>query len=467
MSNLPSILKQGERSRLFPVLAETSKEGRTLSILLSCIENVHELGKVLLADLGVRIGPRAKVETYTEVVFHKRIENRALRPDGLIVVQTGSKQWTALIEAKVGKNDLTAEQVEGYLEIAKQSGIDALITISNQFAPLPTHHPVPVSANSRKKATLFHWSWKHILTTAKLLLDNREVGDADQQILLNEMLRFLSHDSAGVRSFDQMPSSWSDLLAVVQAGGSVAANNSDTKEVIGAWHQESQDLSLILSRQLARNVEIKVPRSHRHDPLARAKADAQTLCTDKKLQTTLSVPDAASPIEVIVDLQTRSIAISMKLKAPSDKISTKARLNWLLKQIANSDDKNLYVRLFWPGRGPYSQFSVKQLREDAPIVDEKKSNTVTSFEVVMVKDCGARLGQRRNFIVDLENAVPDFYEQAGQYLRNWQAPAPKLKEEKSDPKNVDTRSMQKEAELKAFERHDISDVDRGMDAQSD
>jgi hypothetical protein len=50
----------------------------------------------------------------------------------------------------------------------------------------------------------------------------------------------------------------------------------------------------------------------------------------------------------------------------------------------------------------------------------------------LVKDLGARFAQRRNFIRDLEAAVPEFYEQVGQYLKAWQPPAPRLREKKAE-----------------------------------
>ena len=42
MVKLPAFLKQGEPARLFPILADTSKEGRATSILLSCMSKVDE-----------------------------------------------------------------------------------------------------------------------------------------------------------------------------------------------------------------------------------------------------------------------------------------------------------------------------------------------------------------------------------------------------------------------------------------
>ncbi len=135
MTHLPAILKRGERARLFPVLAETSKEGRTLSIFLSCLQNVDELGKALLASIDVRLGSRSRVECYTEVGLHKCGAKANLRPDGLIMVTSGTKTWSALVEAKVGNSDLTTEQIDGYVELAKLNGIDPLQSIRTPALP--------------------------------------------------------------------------------------------------------------------------------------------------------------------------------------------------------------------------------------------------------------------------------------------------------------------------------------------
>jgi hypothetical protein len=86
------------------------------------------------------------------------------------------------------------------------------------------------------------------------------------------------------------------------------------------------------------------------------------------------------------------------------------------------------------------------LRDDPSVADEKPQIAVSSFEVLLVRDCGARFGQRRNFISDLEKLVPLFYSQAGQYLREWQAPAPRLREEKSEPSDVGVKALYEEAE---------------------
>ena len=205
MGQLPNFLQSGEAARLFPVLADTSKEGRTLSIFLACLENVSEFGRSMLGSLGLRLGSRARIDTFTEVVFKKTVAGAKHRPDGLIIVNTGKSTWTALVEAKVGTAELTNAQIEAYLAIAKLNGIDAVITVSNQFTPLPTHHPLNVSATLTRKVALFHWSWGYVITQAQLLRELGEVEDREQLILLAELQRFLLHPSSGVKEFDQMP----------------------------------------------------------------------------------------------------------------------------------------------------------------------------------------------------------------------------------------------------------------------
>lgn len=459
MEDRPEFLVRGERARLFPVLADTSKEGRTLSIVLACMETVEDFGKALLSDLGIKTGARTRLEAYTEVVLQKGGDAK-VRPDGLLVLRSGATRWTALVEAKVGNTDLTAQQIESYLELARLNGIDALLTISNQFAPLPSHHPVALSGASLKKASLWHWSWMYVLTQATLHLENGDVGDREQRVILNEMIRFLSHPSAGVKGFDQMPAAWTAVANAVQAGGTLSAKSSDVQEVVGAWYQETRDLSLILSRQLGEEVSVKVPRAHVADPGLRIKEDAEHFAQECRLRSIFSVPNTAAAIEVAVDFNRRSVYASMRVAAPGDRKSTKARLTWLLRQLAKSKPESVHVRFYWPGRGACTQHPLTVLRE-RPEVAEESGKVVSSFEVVYARDLAGRFAQRKNFVADLEQAIPDFYEQVGQHLKAWQPQAPKIKESRADPADVGTEAMQKEAELGVSERNALGDGSSG------
>ena len=127
MADLPEYLARGERARLFPVLADTSKEGRSTSILLACLASVREFNQSMLSSVGQRIGKRTAVAAFTEVAFAAERDKKAHRPDGLIVLRVGNREWRAFIETKVGNNELNEEQIAAYLDLAKTHGIDAVI----------------------------------------------------------------------------------------------------------------------------------------------------------------------------------------------------------------------------------------------------------------------------------------------------------------------------------------------------
>ncbi len=443
MPDRPDFLDRGERVRLFSVLSDTSKEGRTAAVFLSCLANVFEYGNALLASVGQRVGTRARIECFTEIGFRTQGDDPRLRPDGLIVLSVGSRTWMALVEAKVGNNPLNAEQIEGYLALARANGIDAVISISNQFCASPRHTPVTVRASLTNKVDLFHWSWMYALTEADLLLSNDDVEDADQHYILRELVRFLAHPSAGVKGFDAMPKAWGDMVAAVRTGAPIRANAPETLEVIGAWHQEVRDLGLILSRQIGVEVVTRLPRALTRDNAARVKADAAALADERCLSTTLAIPDAAAPLDIRVDLDKRTVTGSVRLRAPADKQSTKARLNWLLRQLKVEDAlaEAIHVRLHWPGRGTHTQHPLAELRKDPAIAEDGRAKPVVAFDICMVREMGGRFAQSRNFIKDLEEAVPDFYERVVQHVKAWQAPAPRLREGRTDAADVTPAAM--------------------------
>ena len=235
MSNfLPEYLSRGDKARLFPVLATTSKEGRITSIVLACLTKIDEFGAALLGSLGQRIGARSSIETYTEVVFEKAPNLVSDRPDGLIVVCVGKREWRALVEAKVGNATLDCEQIERYRNVAKENGIDCVITLSNQFATSPSSHPVESVRKSRSKIPVYHWSWMHILTTAELLVNQKNIADEDQHFLMKELHRFLQHESTGVKGFERMPKAW-----VKPAPKLVTQANSETDSEVGDSNAET------------------------------------------------------------------------------------------------------------------------------------------------------------------------------------------------------------------------------------
>lgn len=443
----PKCVKRGERARLFPILSETSKEGRTCSIFLATMMAVRKLSSQLLGSVGQRIGSTAKIHTYTEIEFECAPREKDLgRPDGLIVVDVGSRRWTALIEAKVGRSEIEAEQLNRYLQQAKQNKIDAVITISNQFSSFPQHHPLAKEIRNTKGVELYHWSWMKILTEAELLYRNEEILDADQALILNEFRRFISHESSGVQGFDRMPASWTELVKSVQSGASISRKGA-VEEVAEAWQQECRDLCLILSRQLQCEVSQRLSRAAALDPAKRFEEDVAALLTQQRLAISLVIPGAASDLDVVADLKTRNIFISMGLAAPGDKKGNQARLRWLLRQIPDETGDDVHVRCRWPTTSPDTQESVPAWRNDVALVDVGKGKMKChSFEVLKIVEVGTRFGSQKPFIDVLEAEVPKFYEEIGQNLRAWTPRAPRINEGRDKAENVSPSAISEDAE---------------------
>lgn len=426
---VPSYLKSGSPARLFPVLATTSKEGRTTSIVLACMVLIKEFGSELLSSIDQKVGKRASLNAYTEVVFVDDPSN-ADRPDGLLILRRGASEWRALIETKIGNSSLSIEQIERYRGLAKTHGIDCVITISNQFASSPKLHPLSFDLNKRIKLPVFHWSWSFILTIVDLLFSNDAVEDDDQKLLLNELRRFLSHESAGVHGFSRMPPEWTELVKVASTGGKVVKTSKEVEKVVDAWHQESRDLSLILTRALDTMVREKLPKKLSADPVERRKQASNLLCDENSLKAVFEIPDAAAPLAVVANLATRSISVGMSLKAPDDRKSSKARLNWLLRQLKHDYSSEFIIRYNWPGRSESTQSTIADAKLDPSIIDKDRQHLqVSSFDILAVHKLSARFGQLSNFVSDLEDIVPTFYEVVGQNLTSWTKPAPKIKDD--------------------------------------
>lgn len=443
MTLLPSFLKQGEAARLFPVLSTTSKEGRATSILLSCLDKVNEFAGIQLRTLGLRPGKRTSVQSYTEIVFTDSIQKNK-RPDGLIVVNTGIQTKYYLVEAKIGNASLDAVQIESYMRICKEKKLDGVITISNQYSSSPDIHPLEEVRKIKIRVPVYHWSWMSLLTTVDLMISNEEVSDSDQLLLMNELRRFLSHDSTGVKGFDRMPPEWADINQTLANQGKLSPRSTETQKVIEAWFQEAKDLCLILSRLTNTPVRERLSAAHSKDPEARKKAGIKTLIEKQSLIASFEIPDAPSPLEVVADISQRSIYVGMNINAPQDRKSSTARLNWLLRQVKGCDLKNIFIRANWPGSSAPTSYQVTDLINDPnQITKDKEHLTLSSFTVFGSYHLGGRFTQLANFISGLEDNVPLFYQKVGQNLSQWKKPAPKIKES-LDSANVE--AIAKEAE---------------------
>lgn len=424
MTDRPDFLLSGDTARLFPVLAETSKEKRVASIFLAVMTQIPALAEEVLATTGVRVGKRTKIKAYTEVVLKEKTGSDC-RPDGLIVVDTGRTKWSALIEAKIGKNNLTDDQVQRYVDLAKANGIDSVITISNQFVARADHSPVTIPKTSLRKVSLFHWSWTWLATACEVLGYQGVVEETEQIYLLDQLNDFLAHPATGVERFTQMAAPWRDVAQSITNDVSLKKNSPEVEAVVASWLAEERDLCLHMSSHVGRRVDAIIERKLIGDPVARLKDRIGKFVDSHTLNSTIRVPDCASDIELCADAARRTISASMTLRAPSDRKSTKARLNWLLRMIPE-DDERLLIRAHWQGRSTPTTKDIVSLRADPDIMQHDNPQVVPSnFEILLVENLGKRFTGRKTFIEDLERIVPTFYDMVGVNLKAWHAPPPK------------------------------------------
>jgi hypothetical protein len=417
------------KAHLIPPLAETNKERRAASIFLASLTSVFEFGQTMLGTVNQKVGRGGKIETFTEVILSK--EDNENRPDGLIILRVGKRTWSALIEAKIGNAPLKPNQIKNYCSLAKKHKIDAIITISNQFAAIPEHHPLSLKRSESKGLDLFHWSWQFILTQANLLKEDDQIEDADQQYILSEMLRFFEHPSSGVKNFTSMNSEWRNLVVGIKSGAKVNPTSPIVIDTVAHWHQAQRNLSLLMAKLVIRHVNVRLGNTHKKDPAERLKDDCKVLAKDYRLISTLEIPDTASPLSVWVDIERRTIACSMRLEAPRDKTTTSGRVNWLLRQLPKDKLEGIFVKAILPTSGLNPLEPLEKVREDQNILGHSKNKNIVPnwFEVILVRDLAGKFSGPKTFVDELNKVVPEFYGRIGEHLKAWQAKPPQIKEE--------------------------------------
>lgn len=436
----PEYLSQGKYARLIPTLADSKKEERATSILLAALMSVFEFRNAMLQSVNQRVGKRAKLEAWTEVVFKdeqpiKKKRSPDDRPDGLITLNTGQKQWHALIEAKVGNDAVGEEQLLKYIKQAKEHGVNAVITITNQFVALPTHHPVPINKKHLRSVEIFHWSWTYIVTMAQLLLAQDKIESQDQRFILHEVVKYLEDPSSGKVGFTSMNPEWKTVVQSAFNNTKLNKNSEEVINTVSSWHQEQRELCLQMWPLVGEKVDIKLPRAHKNDPKQRLADDCEKLANDHNLTSTIAIPNAASDLYVTINLSKKSITCSMRLEAPKDKKSSSAKINWLTRQLPqNEKNPPIRIKAIRKGQAMDTDKPLEEVRQYPTILDADNTDSQpVSFEVFTSHDLGAKFSGNRVFIEQLEKIVPDFYRYAGQHLKAWVAPAPRVKQVEQDP----------------------------------
>jgi hypothetical protein len=420
--------KPWEQARLIPVSGingSEEQERRGVSALLAVVNSVREFGRSITAPLGA---PAGVLTAYIEVPFTSG--DKKVRPDGLVQVKRGGAVWTALVEVKTGANELKAPQVEAYLDVAREQGFNAVLTISNQLAGAPGEHPLVIDGRRLRKVSLHHLSWSQILTEALVAQANKAVSDPDQAWILNEFIRYLQHPRSGAAEFEDMGAAWVEVREAARSG-SLRASDKGAMDVVRRYEQLMSFAAMLMCRELGVDVRPALSRSAIKDPDRRLQAATVALADSGILSGALRVPNAAAPIEVTADLRASRLSCSMTVDAPTTGRAV-TRVNWLVRQLRDSKPEVCIETITLRQRGKGTVRKLAELREAPKAAIDDPSREVRAFTISLSANAGTKRGKGRgSFVASALNGVETFYAEVAQHIKLWTPPPVKVRDDES------------------------------------
>lgn len=406
-----------QAARLFSVAGIGSgeeQERRATSALLAVMSMVRELGVALTSRCGA---PRGTVTTYIEVPFGQ--DEEAYRPDGVIQVRRGAREWTALVEVKTSTGRLNAEQIEKYVEIARSRGYDAVITISNELAGGDADHPVAVDRRKLRKVSLHHLSWDQIRAEAVLTARHRGVADATQAKVLDEFIRYMTHARSGMGGLGDMGPSWVKVRDGVKAK-TARASDKATGEISARFDELIQHLGHHMTGLLGVEVQSLAPREAPDHASRR-----QQLADSGLLFGRLKVPGAVDVVVVGADLRADKASASITIAAPRGDTRPLTRVNWLLRQLPDEAKESIRIEAHLAGpRSVSTAALLGKARQDPTCLVPEEQREIRSFTISLEVPLGSkRAAGTGTLIGSVKSTTTTFYADVVQHLRPWVAKA--------------------------------------------
>jgi hypothetical protein len=182
-----------------------------------------------------------------------------------------------------------------------------------------------------------------------------------------------------------------------------------------------------LSRHLGVHVQQRLSRSERASQANRLQSQANALAKTGQLVGSLQVPNAAVPIDILVDLRANRVACTAVLDAPLEGRAT-TRINWLLRQLKESPASLQVVAATARARDAGSSHSLSSLQDDPKLPVQHAQADIRSFTLTLSQPAGTKRGQGRgSFVSSVTSLVDQFYGDVVQYLKPWTPPAPRPK----------------------------------------
>lgn len=330
------------------------------------------------------------------------------------------------MEVKTGNNPLATEQIENYLDIAKEQGYDAVLTISNEIPAIAGQHPTKVDKRKIRKVALHHLSWSQVLCEAVMQKEHRGVADPDQAWILGELIRYLEHPRSGALEFEDMGENWVPVRQAV-ASGTLRAADKTAPEVAARWDALLRFSSLQLGRKLGEEVTPVLSRKELAEPTLRSQALVATLSNEGKLSGAIRIPHAVGPIVVTADLRANQVICHVDIDAPRQGRSA-TRVKWLLRQMPEASDGMRVEAFAMHTRGAGAAELLRDVRENPLLLVSDPNKELRSFRVAASRPLGSKRGRGRgSFIDSVNDAINAFYGDVVQNLKAWTAAPPQMR----------------------------------------
>jgi hypothetical protein len=411
-------------ARLIPVSGikgQKEQERRATSVLLAVMTAVPDFGYALLTPLGA---PKGKIRSFAEVQFRKEDGNLDT-PDGALIVERGGKQWRALVEVKTGGAELQDDQVARYLDVAREHGFDAVLTISNQITSGADESPVSLDKRKLRRVRLYHLSWWRVVTEAVLQHRFRGIKDPDQAWILGELIAYLDHENAGAGGFEDMGESWVKVRESARQG-TLRAADAEVRVIARRWEHFVDYLALGLAQDLGRDVT--PVRRRRQTTAERVDDVVQQLATMGQLTSGLRVPDTIAPLELRVDLRARQVTTSVQVDAPPEKRPL-TRVQWILRQLRDAPP-DLRIDVSFANTRETTSLLLGEAQEfpNRALYPADQRREPRAFVVATSRAMGTKRGKGQgSFVRETRRQVLDFYGTVVQGLKPWQPKPPQLK----------------------------------------
>ncbi|GAA1261512.1 hypothetical protein GCM10009634_01150 [Saccharothrix xinjiangensis] len=391
--------------------------------MLAVMSAVREFGRALTQPLGA---PAAAVRTFIEVPFESG--GRELVPAGLVRVVRGRRSWTALVEVRTGGNELRTERLEDCLDVAREQGFDAVVTISNEIPALPGRHPTPVDRRKLDEVALHHWSWTQVLCEAVVQKEHRGVADADRAWVLGELIRYLEHPRSGTMAFEDMGASWVPLREAIQAG-TLRAGDGAAPEVALRFDALIRFACLRLGRRLGAEVTPALTRRELAEPGVRVTGQVGQLVSDGRLTGGIRIPGTVGALQVTADLRAGQVVCHVDFDGPREGRPT-TRVDWLVRQLKDAPETVRLEAFALHGRGAGASELLRVVRNDPTVLVTDPAKEIRGFRVAVTTPMGGERGTGRNSFIDsVLDAVTNFYEDVVQDLKPWASTPPRIRPE--------------------------------------